>query len=176
MSHTEVALRQYLADHFKDVCFFSAEFLSEFKELWNDCVCWDICICIRAQSYRCERCVSTCLFSNCKTKVLHSNVCSGLILTILIALRFCSFVKIFLLMFAPFFLHLLLTFSQAAGFAGCHQWEGRKHRPAGVILLQTKEIPRGSGGSEEGERQADAPAQTAGTSSTYNHQAIYECL
>lgn len=68
--------------------------------------------------------------------------------------------------------HFLFSVSQAAGFAGSHQWEGRKHRPAGVILLQTKESPGGSDGSEEGERQAHAPAQTAGTSTTCDHQAI----
>lgn len=62
--------------------------------------------------------------------------------------------------------------SQAAGAASGHQREGRKHSPAGAVLFETQESPGRSDGPEEGERQAHAPAQTAGTSTTLDHQVF----
>lgn len=62
--------------------------------------------------------------------------------------------------------------SQAAGAAGGHQREGRKHRPAGAVLFQTQEGPGRGDGPEEGEGPAHAPAQTAGTSTTLDHQVF----
>lgn len=62
--------------------------------------------------------------------------------------------------------------SQTAGSAGGHQREGRKHSPAGAVVFQTQESPGRSDGLEEGERPPHAPAQTAGTSTTLDHQVF----
>lgn len=84
--------------------------------------------------------------------------------------------KHFACMFVPVFEHSPLSFSQAAGSASSHQWEGCKHRSAGVILFQTKESPGGGNGPEEGERPTHAPTQTAGTASVCDHQASHKCM
>lgn len=62
--------------------------------------------------------------------------------------------------------------SQTAGVASGHQREGRKHSPAGAVIFQTQESPGRSDGPEEGERPAHAPAQTAGMSTTLDHQVF----
>lgn len=62
--------------------------------------------------------------------------------------------------------------SQTAGAAGGHQREGRKHSPAGAVVFQTQESPGRSDGPEKGERPTHAPAQTAGTSTTLDHQVF----
>lgn len=62
--------------------------------------------------------------------------------------------------------------SQTAGAAGGHQRKGRKHSPAGAVIFQTQESPGRSDGPEEGERPAHAPAQTAGMSTTLDHQVF----
>lgn len=62
--------------------------------------------------------------------------------------------------------------SQTAGPAGGHQRKGRKHSPAGAVIFQTQESPGRSDGPEEGERPAHAPAQTAGMSTTLDHQVF----
>lgn len=81
-----------------------------------------------------------------------------------------------LLTFYPL-INAVLIFSspcQAASLASSHQWKGCQHCPARVIFLQTQESPGGSDGTEEGEGQTHAPAQTAGKSTICNYKAI--CL
>lgn len=68
MSHTEVPLRQHLADHFKDVCFFSVELLSDFRSSgMTEFSVTSAYIRKDPQLHMPRICVFTCLFPDCKT-------------------------------------------------------------------------------------------------------------